>query len=88
MIHSDTLTKDWILKFRNEPGLKKSDPALIEKMIYALYLLECMAQQPIDFVFKGGTSLVLIMEESNRFSVDVDISSKISRERDFSLLIT
>ncbi len=80
MIHKETLTKDWILKFRNEPGLKKSDPALMEKMIYALYLLECLAKQSIEFVFKGGTSLVLIMNESNRFSVDVDISCKISRK--------
>lgn len=52
MIHKDTLTKEWIAKFREEPGLKKSDPALIEKMIYALYLLECLAKQPFDFVFK------------------------------------
>lgn len=80
MIHSDTLAKEWILNFRNEPGLKRSDPALIEKMIYALYLLECLARQPIDFVVKGGTSLVLIMGKSNRFSVDVDISCKISRQ--------
>jgi hypothetical protein len=80
MIHKDTLSKEWILNFRNKPDLKKKDPALIEKMIYALYLLECLARQPIDFIFKGGTSLVLIMEEGNRFSVDVDISSKITRQ--------
>ncbi|MDD3687945.1 MAG: nucleotidyl transferase AbiEii/AbiGii toxin family protein [Bacteroidales bacterium] len=80
MIHKDTLSKEWILNFRNKPDLKKKDPALIEKMIYALYLLECLARQPIDFIFKGGTSLVLIMEEGNRFSVDVDISSKVTRQ--------
>lgn len=80
MIHKDTLTKEWIQNFRNNPDLKKKDPALIEKMIYALYLLECLARQPIDFIFKGGTSLVLIMEEGNRFSVDVDISSKITQQ--------
>lgn len=80
MIHKDTLSKEWILNFRNKPDLKKKDPALIEKMIYALYLLECLARQPIDFIFKGGTSLVLIMDEGNRFSVDVDISSNITRQ--------
>lgn len=79
MIHKDTFTKDWILQFKDEPNYKKCDPALIEKMIFALYLLECLAHHPINFIFKGGTSLVLIMQESNRFSVDIDISCKISR---------
>lgn len=79
MIHNDTLTKEWILQFREKPELKKHDPALIEKMIYALYLLECLAKQSFDFVFKGGTSLILLLDESYRFSVDIDITSSISR---------
>ncbi|MBN2683109.1 MAG: nucleotidyl transferase AbiEii/AbiGii toxin family protein [Bacteroidales bacterium] len=79
MIHKETLTKEWIMQFRERPELKKNDPALIEKMIFALYLLECLAKQPFDFVFKGGTSLILILDESYRFSVDIDITSSISR---------
>lgn len=27
----------------------------------------------MDFVFKGGTSLILLLENANRFSVDIDI---------------
>lgn len=80
MIHKDTLTKEWITKLRDEPGLMKSDTALIEKMIFALYLLECLAKQSDEFIFKGGTSLLLILNESYRFSVDIDIVTGISRE--------
>ncbi|MBT3421203.1 MAG: nucleotidyl transferase AbiEii/AbiGii toxin family protein [Bacteroidetes bacterium] len=86
MIHKDTLTKEWITKFREEPGLNISDPALIEKMIFALYLLECLAKQTIDFIFKGGTSLILILNESHRFSVDIDIITNVSREEIESIL--
>ncbi|RLD42924.1 MAG: hypothetical protein DRI86_10835 [Bacteroidetes bacterium] len=57
-----------------------SDPALIEKMIYAFYLLENLVKQNINFVFKGGTSLILITGESARFSTDIDVSSEIDRE--------
>ena len=36
----------------------------------------------LEFIFKGGTSLILLMKEPKRFSVDIDIiiSPKISRE--------
>lgn len=81
MIKSETLSKDWILQFRKKPGLLRSDPALIEKMIYAFYLVENLAKQKLDFVFKGGTSLILITKESNRFSIDIDISSTVGRDK-------
>ncbi len=48
MITKETLGKDWIMEFRKKPGLQKSDPAIIEKMIYALYLLENLAKQKLD----------------------------------------
>ncbi len=54
----------------------------MESMIYALYLLEQLQLTGLDFIFKGGTSLILLLEEPKRFSVDIDIiiSPKISRE--------
>lgn len=48
-------------------------------MIYALHLLERLKSNGLEFVFKGGTSLVLLLEEGNRFSIDIDIISKTSR---------
>lgn len=80
MINKNSFTKDWILNFKNEEKYKKCDPALIEKMIFALYLVECLVQEEINFIFKGGTSLALVLGDSNRFSVDVDILSTKTRK--------
>ncbi len=79
MILVKTLQAEWVDDLCNST-FKGSDPALIEKMIYAFYLLENLVKQDIDFVFKGGTSLILITGESARFSTDIDISTEIDRE--------
>lgn len=44
-----------------------------EKVVHAFNLLERLARENIDFIFKGGTSLMLLLNEFNRFSVDIDI---------------
>ena len=46
---------------------------IYEKVVHAFYLLEKVANTELPFVFKGGTSLMLLLEEFNRFSVDIDI---------------
>lgn len=65
--------------------LKKENPAadiqLLEKTIGALYLVENLVRSGLDFIFKGGTSLVLLLNKLKRFSVDVDIITEESRER-------
>lgn len=57
--------------------LKKENPAadiqLLEKTMGALFLVESLVSSGLKFVFKGGTSLVLLLREIKRFSVDVDI---------------
>ena len=49
------------------------DPGIMESMIYALYLLEQLKLTGLEFIFKGGTSLLLLMENPARFSIDIDI---------------
>lgn len=65
--------------------LKKENPAanlqLLEKTVGALYLVENLVNNELDFIFKGGTSLVLLLNDLKRFSVDVDIITEESRER-------
>ena len=51
----------------------KADIQLLEKTVGALYLVESLVNSGLNFVFKGGTSLVLLLNEIKRFSVDVDI---------------
>ncbi|NML37591.1 nucleotidyl transferase AbiEii/AbiGii toxin family protein [Chitinophaga sp. G-6-1-13] len=70
MIHTNSFSAEWLEYKRQESG---RDPGLIEKMIYALHLVEQLQVSGLPFIFKGGTSLVLLMTEPRRFSVDIDI---------------
>lgn len=70
MIDIKTLSVDWIAEKRTKYG---KDPNVMESMIYALYLLEQLKLTGLEFIFKGGTSLILLMKEPKRFSVDIDI---------------
>ncbi len=49
------------------------DPILIEKMILALVLVENLQLSGLGFIFKGGTSLTLLLGKPKRFSIDIDI---------------
>ncbi|GJQ33262.1 MAG: hypothetical protein HBSAPP04_21010 [Ignavibacteriaceae bacterium] len=51
----------------------KADTILVEKQINAFLLLIALKRSGIDFIFKGGTSLILHFEELKRFSIDIDI---------------
>ena len=46
---------------------------LAEKMVYAFTLLEKLQISGLEFIFKGGTSLVLMIDQFHRFSKDIDI---------------
>ena len=71
MIDKNTLTLKWINEISNKN--RKVDKILIEKVIRALYLLEGLSQVNLNFVFKGGTALILLMDEPRRLSIDIDI---------------
>ena len=72
MINKETYTIDWILNLKNKLG-KHIDAKLIEKVIWALTLLEQLQINGLNFTFKGGTALVLATEKPKRFSIDIDI---------------
>jgi len=70
MITQYSFTADWI----NQISRKyKADKILVEKSIKALLLLEGLAESPLRFVFRGGTSLMLLFNEPHRLSIDIDI---------------
>ncbi|MEM0991397.1 MAG: nucleotidyl transferase AbiEii/AbiGii toxin family protein [Bacteroidota bacterium] len=71
MISEKSLKAAWIRTIAAKN--KKADPALVEKVIRALLLLEGLVEMNIDFVFKGGTSLMLMFDSTKRLSIDVDI---------------
>jgi hypothetical protein len=81
MILTASFSSDWIYSHRSKKGFEKINPPLAEKMIHALALVESLAVSGLDFVFKGGTSLILLMPDAGRFSIDIDIITTVSRPR-------
>ncbi len=71
MINTDSLTADWIKNVSTEQN--NADKILIEKSIRALYFLEQLVLTDLDFIFKGGTSLLLLLKDIKRLSIDIDI---------------
>ncbi len=71
MISAQSRTPEWIMGIREVSRGK--DPILIEKMIMALMLVEELRLSGLDFIFKGGTSLLLLLGTPQRFSIDIDI---------------
>ena len=51
----------------------KRDPILLERTLYAFGLLEALSRVGLPFIFKGGTSLMLLLEHPMRLSTDIDI---------------
>lgn len=71
MIDLGVLHIDWI----NEASAKnnKADRILVEKVIRALLLLEGLSSSGLQFIFKGGTALMLLLDSTKRLSIDIDI---------------
>lgn len=80
MIAPESFTIDWINSHRKDKRFSRINPPVLEKMIWALSLLEALVTQELKFIFKGGTSLVLMMSEPRRFSVDIDIITQHSQK--------
>ncbi|NDP20272.1 MAG: nucleotidyl transferase AbiEii/AbiGii toxin family protein [Paludibacter sp.] len=40
----------------------------------ALLLLEGLKESELEFIFKGGTTLMLLLNRTKRFSIDIDNS--------------
>lgn len=70
MILPESLHIDWIHSNRKK---FHADPIIIEKVIRALVLLEALRSTNLNFIFKGGTSLMLMIQKPRRFSIDIDI---------------
>jgi predicted nucleotidyltransferase component of viral defense system len=70
MISPNSLSTEWISSKAKE---FKGDAIIIEKVIRALILLEFLKTENLEFIFKGGTALMLMIQEPRRFSIDIDI---------------
>lgn len=80
MIKEQCFKKEWLENFKKQKEHKSIQIGILERMIYALHLLERLKNKGLKFTFKGGTSLVLLLEEGTRFSIDIDIVCQVERE--------
>lgn len=71
MINLERLNQEWIEMVSKDN--RKADKIFVEKVIRAFLLLEGLSKANIPFVFKGGTSLMLLTNSSRRLSIDIDI---------------
>jgi hypothetical protein len=78
MIDPECFTKEWITEQCRIVGC--SSPILLKKAIVALQLVGHLVEAGLPFQFKGGSSLLLIVNPIRRLSIDVDIVTQASRD--------
>jgi len=78
MIRKECFTREYIDHQCKQIGA--NDRQLLEKSIHALSLLGHLAESGLKFIFKGGSSLMLLLEPLRRLSIDIDIVCGVSRE--------
>lgn len=72
MIRQECFTKEWIHKISTD--IQYPDINLIEKVIRAFSLVEMLSASGCPYIWKGGTSLMLLLGGNrHRISIDVDI---------------
>lgn len=70
MLARENFTEEHIRQLQHS---SKRDPILIERTVYAFGLLEAISRVGMPFIFKGGTCLMLLLENPQRLSTDIDI---------------
>lgn len=70
MLLRENYTAEYISKLREETG---ADPSVLERTVFAFGLLEAISAVNLPFIFKGGTSLLVMLDEPRRLSTDIDI---------------
>lgn len=70
MLSRQMYTDEYIRELQSRTG---NDPALLERVIYAFGLLEAIRRVDLPFCFKGGTALLLLLDQPRRLSTDIDI---------------
>ena len=70
MLLRENYTAEHIAELRRETG---ADPSILERTVFAFGLLEAIRSVDMPFIFKGGTSLMVLLNEPRRLSTDIDI---------------
>ena len=70
MLSKEIYTQEYISELRGRTG---DDPLMIERTLFAFGLLEAIKSVDMPFVFKGETSLLVLLDQPRRLSTDIDI---------------
>ncbi|MDO5573664.1 MAG: nucleotidyl transferase AbiEii/AbiGii toxin family protein [bacterium] len=70
MLSKDNFSEEHIRELQKQ---NRRDPILLERTVYAFGLLEAISRVGMPFIFKGGTCLMLLMDQPRRLSTDIDI---------------
>lgn len=73
MINQNSFSMEHIENIVNN---RRVNIVLLERSIYAFGLLEALVRVGLPFIFKGGTSLMLLLDKPRRLSTDIDIVVK------------
>jgi len=84
MITPETYSKEWILTKAKENN--SADPGILELVVYAFSLLEQLCIHKLNFIFKGGTAMMLLTGKIYRYSTDIDIITLESTQKIESVL--
>ena len=71
MISLENLTEENLAAVSR--SLQLNEIAVLERMFHAFILLDRLTETGLDFIFKGGTSVLLHTSDPKRLSVDIDI---------------
>lgn len=80
MLLKDNFSMENVQRLQDMTG---RDPNLLERVVYAFGLLEAIKLSGLPFIFKGGTSLMLLMKHPMRLSTDIDIVVKPGTDIDY-----
>ena len=86
ILQEKCLTKEWLAD--QWERMRRADPGLLEKSIHALELVGHLTRSKLPFVFKGGSCMLLLLDEVRRLSIDVDIVCTVPRPELESVLRT
>ena len=70
MLSKENFTTEHINQLRTK---NCNDAGLIERTVFAFGLLEALVETGLQFIFKGGSSLLLLLPVPLRLSTDIDI---------------
>lgn len=70
MLTHENFTTEHIAELREKTH---ADPSIIERTVFAFGLLEAICRVEMPFIFKGGTSLLVLLDKPKRLSTDIDL---------------